>query len=221
MIRINLLPDEYKKRKRHPAGLIAVSFLLAALTLFAVLASWWYGSTVIPSLEKRYSVVAEEKKHLLEKVAELQHMQKQSIALEGYIKAVESFYGKRVLWSRFLQDLQNVLREDAKNHESGRGNIRLIRIAGYGKALRLEGEIEAVSPDKADAALQDMMVTLMESTINADGLEVPGGVAATPLKGLLAEEGFRLIRIEPVEQEGAPGLGRMQRFRFYSEASVL
>lgn len=201
MIRINLLPDECKKRTRYPVGWVVAVVFFATVLLFALLSSWLYCSVRIPSLEARHEALTQETRLLLEQSAELEHMEKQTVALEQYIESVETLYGRRVIWSRFLHDAREAFRKiNAEQVNQGRG-VRLIRVAGHGRLFQLEGEVAADDMNEAEEIAQKVLSGLMGEAPLAVDSEEDDGISGVPPRKLVADGWPRIARVEPVDRD--------------------
>lgn len=186
MININLLPPEYRKREKPPRLWQALSAALLAATLVGAAGVVRYGAGVVPGLEARLKGLQEERAVLSQAEAELSGIEARLSGLTGGVDMAKNFYSRRIIWSKILQDLKDIV--------AGKG-VRLTRMAGYGKLLTLDG----TSPK-----------TPAETTLQADALlrEIrnysppPGtGLAAAPFRNLL-DDGWPIVRRVEANENG-------------------
>lgn len=231
MIDINLLPPEFRKRKSPPVGWILFALTGILVAVLALLGAWRYKAKVIPLLTARLGELRTEEAMLLVKTGELEHAAARISELERHVETMIFMYNRRIIWSRFLQDVKQVVTalnkpvklienvEEVDSFEDADPNlVWLTRVAGYGRTLYLDGKVDAPTREKAEetaAALIDGLRNSVPPTYA--GSSDDGGLASAPLRQLMAEGWPRLSRVEPVSVKGAGQDGGAGTFDFAIE----
>lgn len=186
MITINLLPGTSRKREKPPRLWQALSGVLLAATLAGAAGVARYGLGVVPGLEARLAGLGEERQSLARADAELSAVETRLGNLAGNVDMAKNLYSRRIVWSKVLQDVKEIV--------AGKG-VRLTRVAGYGNLLTLEGNSPA--PPGETALRVERLVREIRVRRPASGT----GLAGTPIGNLL-EDGWPVVRRVEANSEG-------------------
>lgn len=141
MININLLPDVLRKKERMPMphllALVGVVCLLGGLG-YAVMQ---YKMNIIPGLTARRDSLRRERTALQAKEKELKDINAQIATLSQHVDAVKTLYRNRVVWSKILSDVKNIVNFDPamSEYNADMRYLWLTRFVGKGKNLALDG----------------------------------------------------------------------------------
>lgn len=118
MIRINLLPEEYRRKSRTPFKLMAA--LTAAVVVNAALLCWlgWLYLGVARSIESQRQVLQTEMDGLTPQVAYHRSLETESKQYESREKTLGFITSSRIAWTRKLDELIDVVNrgDDGQRH---------------------------------------------------------------------------------------------------------
>jgi Tfp pilus assembly protein PilN len=229
MIRINLLPEEYRKKSRTPLKLL---FALAGLVAVnAVLASWW-GWTVFgvrAKVESERATLQLEMDGLAPQVAYYHALEGESKQYKSREKTLASITADRISWTRKMDELIDVANAggDGSRHlvwlddlnvtqstDSNQKNFGSVRAAGHSGSEKFaqvanfleDLEISAFIDDFEKPSPPEGTQTLVDETL------VPPVAWAFPMSLSLKSpeeraksEAARLKKgLKDIEPEGAP-----------------
>ena len=109
MIRINLLPDEYRKRNRTPVKFTLA--IAAAVTINALIATWWgwLAFGIKAEIESEQSVLQTEMDGLAPQVAYHKSLDGESKRFATREQALASTTASRISWTRKFDELIDVI----------------------------------------------------------------------------------------------------------------
>lgn len=147
MIRLNLLPEDWKKRERKQLGWIAA--MLALMGLFA--AVLWgirdYTREIIPRLEKENLALSEENSELRAAAMELERIDAGADELDAALAAYRARFTQAFAWSGILRNVDAIFAASSAADDLAR--VELTRVAGHGRTLVLDGTVRAASKEIA------------------------------------------------------------------------
>lgn len=200
MIHINLLPEALRKR-----GGLPMSQLVGLLVAVAVLGGLVYMVTkyqmdIIPSLRERQRNLQSQKEMLEKKAKELAQINAEINRMSGYVNAVKGLYKQRVVWSKVLSDIKNIVNFDPSMSEynSDMRYLWLTRLTGKDKKINLEGY--------ATSSSQVLAMQLSERLINNFRTYVPTSLPEKDEEVRLQEELRQAIAEHEAERRERPEL---------------
>ena len=192
MILINLLPDEYREKKRTPVKLmLAVS---ASVAINASLAAYWAWTAfgVAAEVKSELAVLQDTKAGLDPQVAYHRDLEKESTLFESREEMLKQITSTRVSWTRKLDELIDVI------NSGGDGEKYLIWLDGItvdqkeNQRSKQYGKLKAsgFSGSKDFAHVANFLEDIEQSPFLADFLPPapPEGSQNTKDEGLVPSE---------------------------------
>lgn len=139
MININLLPESMRKKEGLPGTQILGLLIMAAILGGLVFMITKYQFDIIPNLENRRASLNRTKTQLNAEVARLKEITAEVNRMTGYVDAVKGLYKQRVVWSKILSDIKNIVNFDpAMNvYNTDMRYMWLTKLSGKGKAISM------------------------------------------------------------------------------------
>lgn len=147
MININLLPESLRKK-----GGVAPKQLLGLVAAVAVLGGLVYMVTkyqmdTLPTLRDRKQSLQTQQAGLRKKVEELKKINQEIASKSAYVDAVKGLYRQRVVWSKVLSDVKNIVNFDPSMSEynTDMRYLWLTKLNGRERSLSMQGFATASS----------------------------------------------------------------------------
>ncbi len=141
MISINLLPESLRKKSGvPPKQLLGLAIAVAVLGGLVYLVTKYHMDT-LPTLRDRQSSLQSRRTQLQQKVEELKKINQEIAAKSTYIDAVKGLYRQRVVWSKVLSDVKNIVNFDPSMNEynADMRYLWLTKLSGREKSLSMDG----------------------------------------------------------------------------------
>lgn len=141
MIDINLLPEVMRKKERTPLPQLIGYIFMAALLALAGLSIFYYMNNVVPTLERNRNGLSSKRNQLRDEVKELQELNNEIERLSDYVDTVKTLYKQRIVWSKILSDLKNIINfdPDMAVYNADMKYIWLVSLNGSNKSINLRG----------------------------------------------------------------------------------
>ncbi|MCL2000543.1 MAG: hypothetical protein FWG74_03835 [Planctomycetes bacterium] len=141
MIHINLLPQTLRKKQRMPIQFLLgiIGGVLAFCLLGYIVAG--YELEIIPGLKRERDNLTQTRNRLRLQAEELRQINAEIARLTEYVDAVKTLYRNRVVWSKILSDMKNIIDFDPVMNEYN-AEMRYLwfnKLTGKGKAITLTG----------------------------------------------------------------------------------
>lgn len=147
MININLLPEVLRKKERMPLPQFMALIGMLILIGFAFYMITKYHFETIPNLEKRERYLQNDKRKLTAQVEELKQITAEKNQLAEYVNTVKGLYKNRIIWSKVLADMKNMVNFDPfmATYNPEARYIWLTTFNGNGKNIDVKGFATASS----------------------------------------------------------------------------
>lgn len=150
MIRINLLPVELRRGNRLPTRVVAVAFAsaLAVSATVGWLGLCWFGD--LAGAENRLQLAAGNLASRAKKVAYVDSLESNKKDYTGRLQAIHEIAQGRRVWSRFLDDLIDVVNNDGdtERHFAWFDNIVVRNDAKKGAIVTLQCRLQGDAQDR-------------------------------------------------------------------------
>lgn len=141
MININLLPDTLRKKERMPVQYLLgiVGGIAIFLLLGYVIAD--YEMNIIPGLKNERETLTQDRNRLRLQAEELKQINAEIARLTEYVDAVKTLYRNRVVWSKILSDMKNIVNFDPamSEYNSDMRYLWFTKFSGKSKNITLTG----------------------------------------------------------------------------------
>ncbi len=147
MITINLLPESLRKKTGIPPkqilGLVVAVAVLGGLVYLVTK----YHLDTLPLLRERKAGLQARQEQLLKEVEKLKAINAEIASKSAYVNAVKGLYRQRVVWSKTLSDVKNIVNFDLSMSEynADMRYLWLTRLSGREKSLSMQGFATASS----------------------------------------------------------------------------
>lgn len=200
MININLLPESLRKKGGLPMPqLLGLLVSVAILGVLVYMVTGYHMDT-IPALKSRKSTLEARKVNLEKQVKELAAINAEIARMSGYVNAVKGLYRQRIVWSKVLADIKNIVNFDPSMSEYNPDMryLWLTKLSGQEKKISLEGYTTASS--------QVLAMQLSERLINNFRTYVPTSLPEKDEELRLQEELRLAITEHEAEKRERPEL---------------
>jgi len=210
MIRINLLPEEYRKKARTPIKLVLG--MAGAVLLNACLATWW-GWTIFveqAAVDSEKADLQMEMDGLSPQVTHHQSLETEKKQYQSREQTLASITSSRVSWTRKLDELIDVVNRggDGQRHLVWFGNLQIAQTTDpKGKAA---GSLKASANSGSDkyAQIANFLEDLETSPFISDFLPpaAPEGSQAMVDETLVPSVAWSFplsVTLKPAEERGA------------------
>lgn len=147
MININLLPESLRRKSGIPfpqmMGLLAAVVVLGALVYMVTK----YQLDTLPELRNKKQSLQVRQAQLQKKAEELKKINQEISRMSSYVDAVKGLYKQRVVWSKVLADIKNIVNFDPSMSEynTDMRYLWLTKLTGKEKAISMQGYATASS----------------------------------------------------------------------------
>ncbi|MBK8976488.1 MAG: hypothetical protein IPM29_11275 [Planctomycetes bacterium] len=184
MIRINLLPDEYRRSERTSPKLFAavIGSVMAVCCSFGWFGFVYFGE--LGKLEVRHSEVKERLTGMTPRIKQHDALQKEKAHYAQLATTIEQISRERILWSRFLDQVVDVVNGDG-DPEGPRAWLKSLRVddgrdAKNGPRIQMPGSVQGAEMRRvADFFDHISAAPFAEHVVND---LFPGGKVATDLE---------------------------------------
>lgn len=129
MIRINLLPQEFRRRSGPSINQDALIVVAGVVVVLLVGAFWaWLHFVRIPYAEDREQELAAEKRGLEAQVKQLEEMERQIAQIQRRIDVLDSLRAQKVEWARTMWDFAELFGRDGNWGEQFQVSCRNLRV---------------------------------------------------------------------------------------------